>query len=156
MWIIRRLKSLGCDNDSLVDVLKQQVISVLEQAVPYWAPLLTKRESQTIERVLKTGLHVIFQENYFSFSHSLEVAKMESLAQRRKNIFSRFCKQAEKSQTYSNWFKKQDQIYNTRHSKPLYKPVPARTYRFAGSALPAITQVVSWHPPLIYLPLNLN
>ena len=64
MWIVRRLKSLGCSTTDLLDVLRQQVISVLEQAVPYWGPLLTKRESAMMERCLNTGLHLIVQQNY--------------------------------------------------------------------------------------------
>ena len=69
MWIIRRLKELGRETADLVDVLRQQVVSVLEQAVPYWAPLIIRKESNMIACILKTGLHVIFQDDYHSFEN---------------------------------------------------------------------------------------
>ena len=56
LWMVRRLKNLGGSTGDLLDVLRQQVLSVLELAVPYWAPLITKHESHMIERCLKTGL----------------------------------------------------------------------------------------------------
>ena len=37
MWIIRRLKALGAENGELVDIYRQQILSVLELAVPVWA-----------------------------------------------------------------------------------------------------------------------
>ena len=73
LWIVRRLKELGCDMTDLLDVLRQQVVSVLEQAVPYWGPLITRKESNMIERVLKTGLQIILQEKYKSFKNALHV-----------------------------------------------------------------------------------
>ena len=36
MWMVRRLKELGCPRAELLDILRQQVLSVVEQAVPYW------------------------------------------------------------------------------------------------------------------------
>ena len=75
MWILRRLKILGCSTADLLDVLKQQIISILEQAVPFWGPMLTQSESKTIERVFKAGLHIIFQDQYESFEKCLTQEK---------------------------------------------------------------------------------
>ena len=80
------MKELGCPIKELLDVLKQQVVSVLEQAVPFWGPRITKKESYMIERVFKTGLQVIYQNSYVSFHHCLKAANLKSLAQRRKDI----------------------------------------------------------------------
>ena len=43
MWVLRRLKSLGCPIPELLDVLKQQ-ISICECVgnVAYWGPIITK------------------------------------------------------------------------------------------------------------------
>ena len=64
MWILRRLKSLGCPTAELLDVLQQQIISILEGGVPYWGPMISKNESNQLERCLKTGLHIIYQSQY--------------------------------------------------------------------------------------------
>ena len=109
MWIVRRLKELGCETGELLDVLRQQVLSVAEQAVPFLGPIITKQE-----RILKAGLHIIYQQDYVSFYHVLKISKMKSLALRRKDIISKFCRQAEKSDTYSNWFCQLDRQNITR------------------------------------------
>ena len=36
LWMLRRLRSLGANNDQLIDVYLKQVRSLLEQAVPAW------------------------------------------------------------------------------------------------------------------------
>ena len=56
--------ALGCPKPELLDVLRQQVLVMVEQAVPYWGPMITKAESDMLERVLKTGLLIIFQDEY--------------------------------------------------------------------------------------------
>ena len=57
MWFLRRLKSLGCPNSELVDVLKQQILSICEGSVAFWGPMITKNESNMLERCLKTTLY---------------------------------------------------------------------------------------------------
>ena len=155
MWVIRRLKSLGCDNNDLLDVLKQQVLSVLEQAVPFWGPLLTKVESVMIERVLKTGLHIVYQSEYKSFTQCLELAKLKSLSQRRKDMIFIFSKKSLKSDKFNDWFKQDNGLCNTRHKKPAYKPVTCRTLKYERSSLPVMTRAVSWHPPKVYISPNI-
>ena len=41
MWILRRLKSLGCPIPELLDVLRQQIISICEGSIAYWGPMIT-------------------------------------------------------------------------------------------------------------------
>ena len=104
MWVLRRLKSLGCPTKELVDVLKQQVISILEGNVSYWGPMISQNESNQLERCLKTGLHVIYQNEYTSFNHALRLAKIQSLKFRRFKLLTSFGKKAQKSEKHKNWF----------------------------------------------------
>ena len=106
MHVLRRLSALGCPRSELLDVLRQQVLSLVEQARPYWAPLITKVESDMIERVFKTGLKITFQSEYISFNQCLKLANMKSLKSRRKDILFRFFQHAEKHPLFSQWFKK--------------------------------------------------
>ena len=162
MWILRRLKSLGCPTEELLDILRQQVISILEGGVPYWGPMISKVESNQLERCLKTGLHIIYQSQYTSFTHVLKLAKMESLKARRLKLITSFGKKAFKSEKHKDWFVKNTNIpttqSRTRDLKPstLLKPVPCRTQRFERSSIPFITKLLTWHPPLTYKQLLLN
>ena len=158
MWILRRLKALGCPIPELLDVLRQQVLSICEGSVAFWGPMITKVESNMLERCLKTGLHIIYQEKYTSFSQVLKLANMKSLKVRRVELITRFSKAAFKSDKYSNWFCKSEENLNvaTRRSQaPILKPVQCRTQRYSRSSIPVMTQILSWHPPLRYNALDL-
>ena len=158
MWIIRRLKTLGCPITELVDVLKQQIVPICEFGAAYWGCMITKAESNMLERCLKTGLHIIFQEQYLSFSHCLKLAKISSLKQRRAAILAKFSKNALSNPKYKKWFcasEEPEEGPRTRQARPLLKPVPCRTQRFERSPIPVMTRLLSWHPPLVYTPLNL-
>ena len=158
MWILRRLKSLGCPIKELLDVLQQQVLSICEGSVAFWGPMITKAESNMLERCLKTGLHIIYQEKYLSFSQVLKLANMRSLKVRRVELITRFSKNALNSSKYSNWFCRNEETANiaTRRSQPpLLKPVQCRTQRYSRTSIPLMTKLLSWHPPLRYVSLNL-
>ena len=38
MWVLGRLKTLGCPEAEMVDVLEQQIISICEGSVACWGP----------------------------------------------------------------------------------------------------------------------
>jgi hypothetical protein len=162
MWVLRRLKGLGCPTAELVDVLKQQIVSVCEVAAPYWGPMLSKAESNSLERCLKTGLHIIFQNEYKSFKNALSLANMQSLRDRRMTQIVKFSKQAIKSNRFNGWFCPTEKAVDQagpgpalratagRRPAPLLRPVPCRTQRYRQSALPVMTELLSWHPPLAW------
>ena len=64
MWVLRRLKALGCPIPELIDILKHQIVSICEGSVAFWGPMITKSESNMLERCLKTGLNIMYQEEY--------------------------------------------------------------------------------------------
>ena len=134
MWVIRRLKTLGCPIPELLEVLKQQIVSICEFGAAYWGCMITKTESNMLERCLKTGLHIIFQEQYISFTHCLQLAKISCLKQRRIAIITRFSLSAKKNTRYKNWFcqsEEPDEGARTRQAdkRPLLKSVQCRTQR---------------------------
>jgi hypothetical protein len=161
MWILRRLKSMGCPSKELITVLREQIISICEVGVAWWGPMITKHESNMLERILKTGLHIIFQENYSSFKNALRLADMKSLKERRLIHITNFSKKSYKNPRFKTWFCVDDQqpplrfTRNGSKSGPLLKPVTCRTQRYARSSLPVMTSILSWHPPLLYTPYNL-
>ena len=105
-----------------------------------------------LEGMLKTGLHIILQDEYISFRSALKKTGLKSLASRRKDLIFRYAKKAEKSDKFSEWFQKAQQNPNSRTKpKSLYKPVICRTNKFSRSALPVLTKALSWHPPKVYI-----
>ena len=124
--------------------------------------MITMQEGNMLERILKTGLHIIFQNEYGSFNNALRLGNLKSLQERRIVQLARFSKKAYKSDRFKSWFCESEEPHeiqrNTRNPvgiPPLVKPVPCRTQRYARSSLPLMTRLLSWHPPLRYTPIDL-
>ena len=92
LWILRRLKALGADQENLKDVDQKQVRSILELAVPAWHPGLTLADSTDIERIQKTALYIILGEKYRSYSAALKTTRLDSLSTRRDLLCENVCK----------------------------------------------------------------
>ena len=114
MWLLRRLKTLGCPIPKLIEVLKQQIVSICKFGAAYWGCMITKVESNMLERCLKTGLHIIFHDQYITFSHCLQVAKMSSLKERRLTILARFSMKAKKHPKYKDWLRASTEVEDKR------------------------------------------
>jgi hypothetical protein len=85
------------------------VLSVLLFATPAWNTLLTKAESAKIESVLRTGLHLVYDDRYTSFDWPLKEANMSSLEDQRKKAFRTFTLACIKSNKFKNWFMEHDE-----------------------------------------------
>ena len=159
MWILRRLKALGCPVPELLDVLRQQILSICEGNVAYWGPMITKEESNMLERCLKTALHIIYQERYINFRQVLRLANMKSLKIRRVELITTFSKKAFRHSKFRGWFSESEarNIGAITREKPIprLRPIPCRTQRYERSSLPLMTKLLCWHPPLKYTALDL-
>ena len=113
------MKILGVVLSSdMIDVYIKQIRSVLELAVPAWHPSLTLEEKITIERVQKTALHIIYQENYQPYKAAYAMANICTLEERRVKLCSKFALRALRSQKFSNWFRRHEPCKRTRLKKP--------------------------------------
>ena len=79
MWIIWRLKVIGASRSRLLDVLQKEVLSVLQLAVPAWDCFLTGQERTDLERVIQTGLRIIWGQDYMSFEQVLQETQTKIL-----------------------------------------------------------------------------
>ena len=145
MWIIRRLKALGAGEADLLNVLRCQVLSVLQFAVPAWTTMITKEESRRIESVQKTGLYLIDGSRFQSYTWALKQASMRTQSEQRAKLFEKFTRTCINSDKFSKWFCKAEnpQAMTTRSRKMSFKPVPARTRAFANSPIPQMVALAN-------------
>ena len=145
LWMIRRLKNLGMNTKSLVKVFTTQIRSVLEFGAVTWHPMLTKENSNSIERVQRSALAIILSPDYRSYEEALAKTELERLDKRRIKLSLSFAKKSAKHTEHSSWFCKQDLNTNmqTRSFKQPYKPVQARTNRLLKSPVPYFTQLLN-------------
>ena len=125
-------------------MFRHQILSICEFAVPWWGPMITKAESEMLERILKTGLHIILEDKYGSFRKALKLTNLQSLAYRRKAIQTKFAKKAEKHKKHKQWFKLRPKT-TTRQNNFKYWSVIARTDRLKRSPIPYQTNLLNKH-----------
>ena len=145
MWVIRRLKALGASEQELLNVLRAQVISILQFASPAWSTLITVKEGSQIESVLKTGLFLVYEHRFQSFSWALNEAKMKNLQDQRTKTFQVFTRKCIADKKFQKWFVLSDATSgsDTRQKPKKYKPVPTRTQGFARSAIPQMVELAN-------------
>ena len=142
MWIIRRLKMLGASRSRLIDVLQKQV---LQLAVPAWDCFLTCQERADLERVLKTGLRIIWGNEYTTFDEILQASNLSSLQETRSKIVRKFVKKSACNKKFSKWFSRQAAPnFTTRaNNRSFFKPVTARHQFYKKSCIPTLTELAN-------------
>ena len=145
MWIIRRLKALGASRARLIDVLQKQVLSVLNLGVPAWDCMLTEEEKDAFERVLKTGLKIIWGQYYTSFNEVLTEGKIRTMRQVRSRIVKKFVRKTIKHSKFQKWFMEDNSVrINTRAgNRKKFKPVLARRAFYQNSPIPTLTNIAN-------------
>ena len=143
LWLIRRLKSFGANQNELLDVYNKQVRSTLEFAAVVWHAGLTQINTSDIERVQKSALAIILGPQYSSYDNALKLVKMESLKKRREKLSLSFARKTAK--THPHWFEEDNKVINTRRQNKEFKNVTSRTKRFRKSAIPYLTSLLNQH-----------
>ena len=143
LWILRRMVTLDLSHDQLFDVYCKEVRSILEFGVPVWHPGLTKKDSNSIERIQKVAIKIILQEKFIDYSSACDYFNTTSLKQRREKLCLTFAMKNLKSE---NTFFEQDQNkINTRKVKDLVKYFKCRTTRYEKSSLPYMAKLLNSH-----------
>ena len=143
LWIVRRLKEMGANQEELIDIYQKQVRSVLELAVPAWQGAITQEDKNEIERVQKAAHHIVLGGQYVSYKSALKYTGMESLESRREKLCLKFAKKAEKHPKHKAWFKPCNKTANTRQEKTRYCPVVANKGRYKKSPISYLTSLLN-------------
>ena len=143
LWMLRRLKGLGADDDELLDIYMKQIRCLLELAVPAWHGAISQENSIEIERVQKAALHIILGDNYLSYKNALQSVNLTSLESRREQICLKFARRASKHPKHNKWFKANTMNVNTRQEKTRYCEVVARTGRYQKSPISYLTNLLN-------------
>ena len=78
--MIRRLKTLGASQRSLLDIYYKHIHSILVLGAPAWNGALTKIDKLRLERVQRAALKIIFAckwDSYTKFLASKNIVKLE-------------------------------------------------------------------------------
>ena len=145
LWILRRLKNLGANRNSLLDIYTKQIRCITELAVPVWQGSLTLREKAQFERVQRCAAHIILGHEYVSYQNALEVLGLHSLEERRKALCLKFALKAERNAKFKPWFKLNTQIQRTRRKPTKYVPVKSKHERLDKGPIGFLTNILNSH-----------
>ena len=143
LWVIRRLKVLGANEDELLDMYTKQIRCLLELAVPAWNGAITQEDRLDIERVQKAALHIIMGDSYVSYRTALQSCNLTSLESRRDKLCVKFARRAVKHPKHSSWFKPNNIDVNTRQTRTKYCSVVANKDRYAKSPIAYLTTLLN-------------
>ena len=134
LWRLRHLKRTGiCDND-LVKIYVMMLRPVIEYAVQVYGPMLTLKQSETIESMQRTTLKIIFGTGV-SYGSALTRANIESLEERRKGIVKKFAIQSFENPRYAHWFPRTTPTKHDLRKKRTVKETRPRTERMINSPI---------------------
>ena len=143
LWLIRRLKSLGAERTTLVDIFIKQIRSVLEFGAPVWQSNISQQEKYDIERVQKSFCKILLGHEYSTYENALETLQLDNLDSRRMQLSLSFALKAEKNSKFKHWFKPNLKKCVTRSKPPKYVPVFGNHSRFQKSPLSYLTQLLN-------------
>ena len=146
MRLLHKLVEFGVPREDLKIIYILFIRSCLEQSCQVWHSSLTLENLTDIERVQKSALKIILQNDYENYGKALEFMGLESLFDRREGLclsFARKCTKSSNSQVKS-MFPPNDMhsTAETRHSEK-YKVEMAHTERFKKSAVPYMQRLLN-------------
>ena len=104
---------------------------------------MTQENITQIERVRRIALCVILGSKYRSYEDAGEELGIKTLAERRKDLCTKFANKASNQPVHKAWFVINPTDNTTKIRKPTYKPACTRTDRFSKSAIPYLTNLLN-------------
>ena len=92
MRLLHKLVDFGITQSDLVNIYTLYIRSILEQSCQVWHSSLTLENFQDLERVQKTALRIILQDEYMSYSNALAATGLSTLFHRRSQLCLKFAK----------------------------------------------------------------
>ena len=111
VWTLRHLKRVGIPNDKLTRIFQSYIRPIIEYASVVYDSMLTKTQSDAIERLQSNALKTIWGWDK-SYEWCIENGAIERLDERREKAVIKFANKTLQNPRYENWFPLND---NTHH-----------------------------------------
>ena len=142
MSILHNLVNFNVVRKELIHIYILYIRSVLEQSCVVWGTSITDTESQTLERVQKCALRIIYQTDYIDYTNALSMSGLPELSKRRVEQIHRFADKCIKNQKTRSMFPLNEQVTTTRHTERFSVPFASHE-RLKNSALVYMTNYLN-------------
>ena len=142
-WVIRRMRSLGVDQATLVTYWKAEGRVHLELACPAWSSSLTAAQSQDLERAQRMAMAAIAGRWEPSHSRQLLDLGLERLAPRRLRLCKVWAQRTAKESRHRDLFIPSGARPRPGKHVQSYKTPRTRTVAHYNSAVPYLTRLLN-------------
>ena len=132
IWILRRMRILGLDQELLLDFYCKEVRSILEFGAPCWNSGLTTKLVAQIERIQKISINIILCDSEWEIPYTVgcTILGIEPLHFRRHELCVRFAQKTLSDQQHSDFFSLNSTSANTRNKNLKFREFVCHTTRF--------------------------
>ena len=142
-WVIRRMRSLGVDQYTLVTYWKAEGRVHLEMACPVWSSSLTVAQSQDLERTQRMAMAAIAGRWEPSHSRQLIELGLERLAPRRLRLCKAWAQKTARDSRHRDLFTPTGARPRQGKHVQLYRTPVTRTVSHYNSAVPYLTRILN-------------
>ena len=130
----------------------KEIRSILEFGVAVWHSGLTSRMTEKIERVQKICINIILCDTDWNISYYVgcTLLNLEPLCFRRLELCTTFIQKASINPRHDDLFCRNNNDFNTRHTKPIYREYMCRNGRFYKSPLCFLTRLLNKNPVKLF------
>ena len=104
MELLRKVAGFGTPVEDLKTIYVLFVRSILEQSATVWHSSLTEENSSDLERVQKSAIKIIFQEQFKGYENGLAQLGLQTLKSRREQLCLDFARKCTKSKKLEHMF----------------------------------------------------
>ena len=136
MELLRRAAAFGASTNDLKTIYFSYIRSILEHSAVVWHSSLSIENSEDLERIQRSAVKIILQNNHISYEKALNYLQIDKLSDRRKDLCLRFAQKCLKNAKTVDMFpekKKQHQMKTRQPQK--FEIQFARTSRLQSSPL---------------------
>ena len=142
MIILHNLSAFSLPIEEMIEIYILYIRSVVEYSAVVWHSSLTQEDSQRLERIQKTSLRIILQEQYEDYPQALKFVGLQTLEERRTHLSRNFAKNCVKNKKMPHMFPLNPNHSNTRAHEKFFVQ-HASTDRLRDSAIPYMQRLLN-------------
>ena len=142
-WVLRRMRSLGVDQSTLVNYWKAEGRVHLELACPVWSSSLTVAQSQDLDRAQRMAMAAIAGRWEPSHTRQLLELGLERLAPRRLRLCQTFAQRTARDSRHQDLFVPTGARPRQGKHVQMFRTPQTRTVTHYNSALPYLTRLLN-------------
>ena len=144
MQLLHKIKQFNPPIEDMKTIYILFIRSLLEQCSSLWHYSLTLENINTIERVQKSAFKIILQKQYKTYKHALNILDMETLVERRENLFKSFVLKNQQNEKLKEYFIRNDNSYkNKLRTNEKYRVTRCNTDRPKNSTILQMQKIIN-------------